>query len=103
VAQYGRIHCPALAVYAVADAVADVVPYYKELDLAGRAQAESLLMFVQGVIAASRARIARLPDFQVVDIHGNHYVFLQHPQAVAEAMRTFLAAESPSLSSRDDG
>jgi non-heme chloroperoxidase len=96
VAQYGRIHCRALAVYAVADSVADVVPYYKELDNAGRAQAESLLKFVQGVVAESRARIGRLPQFEIVDVHGNHYVFLQHPREVAEAVRRFLAKESAS-------
>lgn len=95
VAQYDRNHCRALAVYAVPDSVADAVPYYKELDAAGRAQAESLLRFVQAVVADSRARIGRLPNYQVVDVHGsNHYVFLQHPREVAQAMRTFLATES---------
>jgi pimeloyl-ACP methyl ester carboxylesterase len=97
VAQYDRSHCRALAVYAIADSVADVVPYYKELDAAQRAQAESLFRFVQGVVADSRARIGRLPQFQVVDVHrSNHYVFLHHPREVAEAMRTFLASESAS-------
>ena len=94
VAHYDRIHCRALAVYAVPDSIGDVVPYYEELDAAGRAQAESLFRFVQGVVADSRSRIGRLPQFRVVDIHGsNHYVFLQRPSAVAEAMRTFLGGE----------
>jgi len=97
VAHYDRIQCPALAVYAVADSLADVIPYYRELDAAGRAQAESLLRFVQGVVADSRARMARLPAFQVVDVHhSNHYVFLQHPREVAEVMRKFLGFQSPS-------
>src|SRR5262249_49991956 len=87
VAHYDRNHCRALAVYAIADSVADVVPYYKELDAGGRAQAESLFRFVQGVVADSRARIRRLPQYHVVDVHGsNHYVFLQHPREVAQAM-----------------
>jgi non-heme chloroperoxidase len=91
VAQYDQSHCRALAIYAVADSVPDVVPYYKELDAAGRAQAESLFRFVQGVVADSRSRIGRLPQYDVVDVHGsNHYVFLQHPREVTEAMRTFL-------------
>jgi non-heme chloroperoxidase len=95
VARYDRAHCRALALYAVADSVVDVVPYYKELDAAGRVQAESLLTFVQGVVADSRARIARLPQYQIVDVHdSNHYLFLQHPGKVAEAMRTFLGAQS---------
>lgn len=99
VAHYDRIHCRALAVYAVPDSVADVVPYYSELDAGGRAQADSVLEFVKGVVTDSRARIGRLPEFQVVDVHGsNHYVFLQHPGEIAEAMRKFLATESASPS-----
>ena len=96
VARYAAVRCPALAVYAVPDSIADVVPYYRELDAAGRATAESLLTFVQGVVADSRARVARLPSFHIVDLHGsNHYLFLSHPSEVARAMRTFLAAELP--------
>lgn len=91
VAHYDRSHCRALAIYAMADSVTDVVPYYQELDTAGRAQAESLLTFVQRVVADSRARIGRLPQYQVVEVHhSNHFVFLQHPREVAEAMRRFL-------------
>jgi pimeloyl-ACP methyl ester carboxylesterase len=93
VARYDRVHCRALAVYAMADSVADVVPYYRELDADGRVQAESLLAFVRGVIADSRNRIERLPSFRIVEIHdSNHYVFLQHPREVARAMRTFLTS-----------
>lgn len=100
VARYDRVHCRALAVYAEADSVVDVIPYYKELDAAGRGQADSLFRFVQRVVADSRGRIARLPQFQIVDVHhSNHYVFLQHPREVAAAMRTFLATE-PARSSR---
>lgn len=95
VAHYDRMSCRALAIYAVPDSVADVVPYYRELDVIGRIQADSLLRFVQDVVTDSRTRIGRLPQFQVVDVHGsNHYVFLQHPREVAEAMRRFLAAHS---------
>ena len=95
VARYGRSHCRALALYAVPDSVADVIPYYKEFDAAGRAQAESVLAFVQGVVADARTRIARFPQYQLVDVHGsNHYLFLQHPREVAAAMRTFLRAQS---------
>jgi non-heme chloroperoxidase len=91
VARYDRAHCPALAIYAVPDSVVDVVPYYKELDVAGRAHAESLLAFVQSVVADSRRRVGRLPRYSIVDIHGsNHHLFLQRPGEVAAAMRTFL-------------
>jgi non-heme chloroperoxidase len=102
VAHYDRIHCRALAIYAVPDSLADVVPYYREFDTAGRVQADSLLEFVQSVVADAQARIGRLPQFQIVDVHGsNHYVFLQHPREVAEAMRKFLATESASPSRND--
>ena len=95
VARYDQIHCRALALYAVPDSVADVVPYYAELDAAGRGQADSLLKFVQRVVAESRARIAPFPQNQIVDVHGsNHYLFLQHPRDVAAAMRAFLSSDS---------
>jgi pimeloyl-ACP methyl ester carboxylesterase len=95
VARYDRAGCRALAIYAIADSLADVVPYYKELDAGGRSRAESLLTFVQGVVADSRARIARLPQYQIVDVRGsNHYGFLQHPREVAAAMRAFLEMKS---------
>jgi pimeloyl-ACP methyl ester carboxylesterase len=94
VAHYDRVHCRALAIYAVPDSVADVLPYYAEFDAAGRAQGEALLRFVQRVVAESQAAVARFPQNTVVDVHGgNHYIFLQRPAEVATAMRAFLAAE----------
>jgi pimeloyl-ACP methyl ester carboxylesterase len=72
-----------------------VVPYYAELDVAGRAQADSLLEFVQRVVAESRTRIAQFPQNQIVGIRGsNHYVFLHRPREVAAAMRAFLLSVS---------
>ena len=104
VARYDGARCPALAVYAVPDSVADQIPYYKEFDAAGLAQAESVLAFVQGVVRDAHARVAKLPNFQIVDIHGsNHYLFLQHPREVAAAMRTFLGAQSLSQRPNEHG
>jgi pimeloyl-ACP methyl ester carboxylesterase len=92
VARYDRAHCRALAIYAVPDSIADVIPYYAELDSADRAQGEALLSFVQAVVADSRAVVARFPQNEIVDIHGsNHFVFLQRPGEVARAMRAFLS------------
>lgn len=52
---------------------------------------ELLLRFVQRVVAQSRARVARLPQYTVVDVHGgSHYIFLQRPREVAGIMRAFL-------------
>ena len=91
VARYDRAHCRALAIYAVPDSVADVVPYQSELDAAGRAQGEALLRFVQAVVSDSRRAFARFPQHTIVDVHGsNHFVFLQHPVDVTRAMRRFL-------------
>jgi non-heme chloroperoxidase len=95
VARYDRVHCRALAIFAVPDSLADVVPYYAELDAAGRAQGEAVLRFVQGVVAHSRARIARFAQNTVVDMHGgNHFIFLQRPREVAGAMRAFLSGDA---------
>lgn len=93
VARYDQVHCRALGIYAVPDSLPDVVPYHAELDAAGRAQGDSLLRFVAGVVADSRAKFARFPQNTIVDVHGgNHYVFLQHPTEVARAMRSFLSS-----------
>ena len=92
-ARYDQAHCRALAIYAVPDSIADVIPYYAELDTAGRAQAEALLRFVGLVVADSRARVSRFPQIKVVEVRGgNHYIFLQRPTEVARAMRAFLSA-----------
>jgi len=90
-ALYDHVRCPALAIYAVPDSAADVVPYVGELDADGRAQAEALLRFVEAVIEDSRSKFARLPHRTVVDVHGNHYMFLQHPEKVAQPMQRFLS------------
>jgi len=94
VARYDQVHCRALAIYAVPDSLADVVPYYAELDSAGRAQGDSLLRFVAAVVADSRAKFARFPQNTVVDVRGaNHFVFLQRPAEVARAIRSFLSSQ----------
>jgi non-heme chloroperoxidase len=95
-ARYDRVACRALAIYAMPDSVADVIPYYTELDAAGRAQAVALLRFVQGVVVDSRDRFAGFSQHTVVELHGgNHFIFLQHPGEVARAMHAFLSASSP--------
>lgn len=91
-ARYDRATCRALAIYATPDSLADVVPYYRELDSAGRVQATAFLATVDSVVADGRSRFGRLPHHEIVEIHGgNHFVFLQRPSEVARAMRAFLA------------
>ena len=90
-ARYDRVDCPALAIYAVPDSAVDVVPYVGDLDSVGRADAYALLRFVEAVVEDSRSKFARLPRRTVVDVHGNHNVFLQHPEEVARPMQRFLS------------
>src|SRR5437773_3294244 len=86
VARYDQVHCRALAIYAVPDSLADVIPYYAEFDSAGRAEGEAVLRFVGAVVAESRTRFAQFPQNTVVDVHGgNHFIFLQRPAEVAGA------------------
>ena len=92
--QYEQLRCRSLAIYAVPEAPTDVVPYYAELDAAGRKQADTLFRSVKALIAKSRARFAKVPNSEVVGISGNHYIFLQHPAKVAAAMRAFLSSDA---------
>lgn len=89
--RYEQVHCRSLAIYAVPKTPTDVVPYYGELDAAGRAQSERLFRSVVGLVATSRARFGKVSNNEVVGIPGNHYIFLQHPADVAAAMRAFLS------------
>jgi pimeloyl-ACP methyl ester carboxylesterase len=101
VARYDQVRCRALGIYAVPDSLADVVPYYAELDAEGRRQGTALLEFVSAVVADSRGRFARFPQNTVVDVHGaNHYVFLQRPTEVTRAMRAFLSSRPAGLANR---
>jgi len=93
VARYDRSHCPALGIFAGADSIADVVPYFTELDSTGRAKGEALTRFVASYVAESRARFLRFPQNEAVVIPGNHFIFLQRPREVEEAMRAFLFSD----------
>jgi pimeloyl-ACP methyl ester carboxylesterase len=102
VARYDRVACRSLAIYAMPDSVADVIPYYKELDAAGRAQGTALLTFVQAVVVDSRDRFAAFPQHTVVELHGgNHFIFLQRPGEVARAVRAYLSSASSPPQHRD--
>lgn len=92
VARYDRAHCAALGIFAMADSLGDVIPYYSELTVAGRVKGDSLLKFVQAVVADARRRFASFPQNTVVEISGgNHFLFLQRPVEVARVMRDFLS------------
>jgi non-heme chloroperoxidase len=91
-ARYDRAACPALAIFAAADSLADVVPYYAELDSGQRVQAEALRKFVVSYVAKSQARFESYPQHRAVAIPGNHFIFLHRPDEVARVMGTFLEA-----------
>jgi len=91
VARYDRSHCRALGIFAGADSIANVVPYFAELDSAGRAQGEALTRHVASYVALSRARFLRFPQNEAVVIPGIHAIFLQRPREVEAAMRAFLS------------
>ncbi len=42
------------------------------------------------MIEDSRRRFERVPGNTVVEVHGNHYLFLQHSAEVERIMRSFL-------------
>lgn len=90
VPRYDRARCPALALYAAPTSPTDVVPYYAELDSTGRAHADTLLAFVASFVASSRTAFERFPQHRAAEIHGNHFVFLEHPDEVARRIRAFL-------------
>ena len=95
VARYDRVRCPALGIFVVADSLADVVPYYAELNAQERAQGDKLLRFVQAVVTDGHNRFARFSQNEVVDIRGgNHFIFLQRPREVAAIMRRYLGERS---------
>ena len=101
VARYDAEHCPALGIYAVPDSLADVIPYFAELNATQRAQGNALLKFVQAVVVDSRDRFARRPQNTVVEIRGgNHFIFLQRPTEVSQAMRAFLSKSHQSAIAR---
>jgi pimeloyl-ACP methyl ester carboxylesterase len=96
VARYDRSRCRALALFAGADSLADVVPYFAELDASGRENAEALRRFVASVVADARARFLRFPQNEAVGMPGNHFIHLQRPRDVEAVMRTFLWKVQPS-------
>jgi pimeloyl-ACP methyl ester carboxylesterase len=90
VANYDNLRCRSLAIYAVGDSTADYVPYYSELDARGRARMDQSVANAEYFNQKSRAQLSANPRAKVVELHGNHFVFLQQPDTVAWAMHTFL-------------
>jgi pimeloyl-ACP methyl ester carboxylesterase len=90
---YERLKCPSLAIYVVADSPGAMVPWYAQLDSAGRAQADRAYPASQAWARDSRTQYRRhAPHSHVMEIHNaDHYVFLSNRVQTLRAVRTFLA------------
>jgi pimeloyl-ACP methyl ester carboxylesterase len=91
---YSRISAPALAFYAVADSVADLIPSYAALDSAGRAAAQKVYGVFTPFARTAREQFQReARQGRVIELHGaHHYVFISNAAEVARDMRAFLLA-----------
>ncbi len=71
---YQRMKCPSLAIYAVPDSARAALPWYAQLDSAGRAQADRVFPIVQAFERASRTQYRQNAPFShMVKLHNaNH-------------------------------
>ena len=92
---YAKIAVPALAFYAVADSVKDLVPWYAALDSTGRVSAEKVFAVFTPFARSAREQFQReVKQGRVIELHGaHHYVFISNAAEVAREMRAFLLAQ----------
>jgi hypothetical protein len=80
-----------LSLISVPDSAVDLMPYYTQLDSAGRAQADSMFKPTQQFVTDSHVLFSQGGRNQVVRLSRlRHYVFLDRPTEVAHAIRGFL-------------
>ncbi len=91
---YQRLKCPSLAIYAVSDSAGALIPWYAQLDSAGRADAERYFPVWRAWQQQSIMEYRRsAPSSRVVEIHNaDHYVFLSNRAQTVSAVRAFLVA-----------
>ena len=91
---YQRLQCPSLAIYAVSDSARALIPWYAQLDSAGRADAERYFPVWRAWQQRSIMQYRRSAPFShVVEIHNaDHYVFLSNGAQTMSALRAFSAA-----------
>src|SRR5256714_3854730 len=91
--RYDRVQCRSLAIYNVPESPVDFMPYYTQLDSAGRAQADAFFKPATGFITKSEALFRQSGRNEVLELHrSRHYVFLDRPTEVARAIRGFLGS-----------
>lgn len=90
---YDRVTVPALAIYAVADSIHTLIPFYPALDSTARLSAERVLPAFQSLTRASIEQFrTKVAGGEVLEIRGaNHYVFMSHESETLSAIRSFLA------------
>jgi len=88
---YQRLPCPSLAIYAVSDSARALIPWYAQLDSAGRADAERYFPVWRAWQQRSIMQYRRSAPFsRVVEIHNaDHYVFLSNGAQTMAALRAF--------------
>lgn len=89
---YGRIQCPALAIYAQHTSVRAAFPFYNRLDSANRQKAIASFPTMRKWDAEQEALFRKeVREGRAVGIKdANHYVFLSHPTQTAKLVRDFL-------------
>ena len=91
--EYAKVQAPSLAIYAVADSVDTLLPYYALLDSSGRQAAQRLLPVFKEFGSAAADQFRRnVSGGEVLELRGaNHYVFMSHEAETISAVRSFLS------------
>jgi pimeloyl-ACP methyl ester carboxylesterase len=89
--EYRKIRAPALAIYAVADSVAQLEPWQRE-DKEHLAGQQEIIYGVESVERKLRLQFRdEVPLGSILEIHGgHHWIFVSHRDEVVGAMRKFL-------------
>ena len=88
------IGAPVLALWAAPRSVEDQYPYFTSLNAREGARLQDSFVAQESVRGEHLTAFqVALPGARVIKVTGGrHYLFLSHPQQVADAMRTFLAS-----------
>lgn len=89
---YESVRAPMLAIYAVYDRPAQLLPRYNFVDRRTKQTIEAIFGMWQAFAKAQRDLFRnRVPQARVVEIHGaSHYVFISHQKRVLQEVLDFL-------------
>lgn len=90
---YRNIRAPALAIYAMIDSAAQLIPWQSSLSDSAQALSDTLAAHIARWEHAGRDQFRhQIENGKVVQIHGgNHYIFMSNEDQVESAMREFLS------------